>query len=254
MTKRTPSLNIRLSRFLSLYAIGLAIVYKDARFMLMVANSVTFAMIVDSILVYATKKEWVLTDSSLITGLIVGFVLSSHQPWWVVSLASVFAICSKYLFTWGSRHIFNPAAFGILMVTIFFDGLMEWHGAFLWYIMIPGALYFVLKAKRFEIVMGYCLVYGVLFGVQAIWGSLSFLEIVRSLNYFFILIMLDDPLTSPHSPKGKIILGGAVATLVFILYSTKFQYDAYLSALLLGNLLVPLLNSRLFLGNGTASS
>jgi Na+-translocating ferredoxin:NAD+ oxidoreductase RnfD subunit len=241
--KKVPSLNIRLSRFLILYGLGLAVLQKDIAFVLMTLNAVFFAMMSDAFLAYIHKQKWEFTDSSLITGLIVAFVLASHQAWWLVSLASIFAICSKYIFTINQKHIFNPAAFGIFLVMVILGARVEWHGAFLWYIMIPGAIYFVLQAKRIEIVISYSVMYLILFGFKIYFDHTSFADILRYTNYFFILIMLDDPLTSPHGRFGKIIFGVSVALLVFIFYVMKLRYEFYLTALLVGNLFVPWLNS-----------
>src|SRR3989338_469753 len=187
--------------FLGIFAAYLSMINKDAAFLFGLFIAVISALAADYLFMYLRKEQLRLDDSSVISGLIIGFILLSAQPWWIFSLASISAIASKYLIRVNKKHIFNPAAFGILLAVIFFRGFTQWQGASIWNIMLPFGIYFVYKVKKLEIIISYVLAFLILFGVRG-FGYF---------NYFFALIMLIEPKTTPIKRRGKIIFGLGVA-------------------------------------------
>ncbi len=239
---KMPSIKIQLIVFLSILAVCLSIINRDITFLSAAGISVISAVLLDSSVTYLKTKRFKITDSSVITGLIIGYVISAGEPWWRFLIAAVFAIGSKYLIRVNGRHLFNPAAFGIFLTTILLGAATQWKGADLWYALIPAGIYFVWKIRKVEIIVAYALAYLILFGGHAFIRNLSLIDILKYQNYFFIFIMLIEPKTTPIQRKGKIIFGASVAALVFILTLCGVRFDAELSSLLLLNLAVPALN------------
>jgi Na+-translocating ferredoxin:NAD+ oxidoreductase RnfD subunit len=186
-------------------------------------------------------KEFVLTESSIITGLIIGFVLSGSEKWWLIALAALLAIASKHVIKFRAGHFFNPAAFGVLIVTFFLGASTEWKGAYLWYIIIPFGVYISFKIKKLELIAAYFISSLILFGSQAVIQHAPVFNIFGYLNYFFIFIMLIEPMTTPMTIPGKIIFGSGAGALIFILYAFGVR-EAELLALVCFNLFTPLLN------------
>ena len=83
----------------------------------------------------------------------------------------------------------------------------------------------------------------ILFGGQALIQKVNILDIFGYLNYFFIFIMLIEPMTTPMTKFGKIIFGSGVGALIFILYAFGIK-EAELVSLACFNLITPLLNKR----------
>ena len=188
-----PASKTQLIIFLGIFAAYLSIINKDAAFLFGLFIAVISALAADYFFMYLKKEELRLDDSSVISGLIIGFLLLSAQPWWIFSLASISAIASKYLIRVNKKHIFNPAAFGILLAVIFFRGFTQWQGASIWYLILPFGIYFVYKVKKLEIIIVYSLAFLILFGIQG-FGYF---------NYFFVLVMLIEPKTTPVTKRGR---------------------------------------------------
>ncbi|MFA4889032.1 MAG: RnfABCDGE type electron transport complex subunit D [Candidatus Omnitrophota bacterium] len=228
--------------FLSVFAIYLSIIGNDIALLSGVLIAVFGAVFLDSLIAYSKNKHFSITDSSIISGLIIGFVISAQEPWWKFLFVSLFAITSKHLIRIRSKHLFNPAAFGVFLAVILLGVATQWKGTNLWYILVPAGIYFVRKIHKLEIVIGYLASFLILFGVHNFIQKLPLLDVLKYQNYFFIFIMLIEPKTTPVARKGKIIFGMAVALLVFILTLCGVQLDAELASLLIMNLAVPALN------------
>ncbi len=65
-------------------------------------------------------------SSALLTGLIVGLVLGTTEPWYAALIAGVLAIDAKHLLRLGRLHIFNPAALGLVAVSFLFGSGQSW--------------------------------------------------------------------------------------------------------------------------------
>lgn len=236
------SIKIQLICFLALFAIYLAAIGKDALFLPAIFIAVGSAVITDSLLTYLKNKKKIVTGSSIISGLIVSYVLSAGSQWWLFSIASIFAVVSKHFIRIGSRHLFNPAAFGIFLAVILFGASTQWRGADAWYVFIPLGIYFVFKIRKIEIVIGYIAAFLILFGFQALIQKTSLLNVLACQNYYFIFVMLIEPKTTPADANGKLIFGIIAAALIFILSESHVRFDAELCGLLGANMLAPFLN------------
>ncbi len=236
------SIKTQLIIFLCAFALYLSFKDKNAIFLLTTLIAVLSAIGVESVILFFEHKKPIVTDSSIISGLIIGYVLSSDNPWWIFLLASLLAICSKHLIHFNKKHLFNPAAFGIFLAVIFFGAFTQWKGTYMWYILLPFGLYFISKIQKLEVLIGYAITALGLFATQAVIQKAPLLNIFGYLNYFFIFIMMIEPKTSPIRPIGRLIFGIGVAALIFILTQFAVRFDAEVSSLLIFNLFVPLLN------------
>jgi Na+-translocating ferredoxin:NAD+ oxidoreductase RnfD subunit len=236
------SIRTQMIIFLSALASYLSVRDRDAAFLFSVIIAVVFCAGTESVIEYIRNKKFSLTDSSIISGLIIGYVLSSDNAWRVIALASVFAIASKKLIRINGKHLFNPAATGIFLVTILFGATTQWRATYMWHILIPAGMYFTYKTKKTEIILSYGLVAFGLFGIQAILQKASLLSIFGYLSYFYIFVMVIEPKTTPLRPRAKYIFGACLSGLVFVLNNIGVRFDAELCSLLVMNAFVPFLN------------
>jgi len=230
------SIKAQLVIYLLCFAIFLAIKDKSAAFLLTAGLAVFSALGIESVILYFKTKAWKITESSVITGLIIGYVLSSDQAWWKFTVACALAILSKYLIVFKKKHIFNPAAFGIFLTIILFGASTQWKGTYVWYVLLPCGIYFAQKIGKLKIVIGYLLATFVLFGIQAAMHRIPLGHILGYLSYFYIFVMIVEPKTSPSNPRGKIIFGVGIAVLIFIFTEFGVKFDAELFSLLILNL------------------
>lgn len=239
---KLSSIKIQLIIFLGIFAAYLWAIDKDIAFLSAISVSLISAVFLDSSLTYLKTKRFIITDSSIISGLIIGYVLSSAEPWWIFLIASSLAIGSKHLIRIKNRHLFNPAGLGIFLSTLLLGAVTQWRGAGLWYIIVPIGFYFVWKTRKLEIVAGYFFSFFLLFGVRALIQGASLIDVLKYQNYFFIFIMLIEPMTTPAQGKGKWIFGTAVGISIFVFTMAGIKFDSELASLLLLNIFVPVLN------------
>ena len=240
--KKPISIKTQLIIFLASFAVFLAATSRDYIFILAVIVAVVTAAACDAVFDFFKNKKFVITESSLISGLIIGYVLASDGPWWIFVFASVAAILSKHLIRTSRKHIFNPAALGIFASIILFSSSTQWKGTYSWYIIVPFGLYFVYKIRKLELLGAYAFASLSLFGGQALIQHVPLQNIAGYFNYFFIFIMLIEPQTTPIKLRGKLIFGIGVGALIFILTEWGVRFDAELASLLVLNLATQLLN------------
>ena len=188
-------------------------------------------------------------ESVYITALILALIISPIQGlgdgsfFALATWASVWAIASKYIFAIRKKHIFNPAAFGVV-VTALFLGLSAtwWIGTV---IMLPfvviGGLLLVRKIRRFDLVCSFGIAALVMiFGYDIFRGfdlvSVSKQVVLDTPIFFFAFVMLTEPLTTPPTRVWRVSYG----VLIGILYAPFIYVAGIFStpelALLVGNI------------------
>ena len=155
-------------------------------------------------------------ESAIITALILTLIIPLKFPVNATFFiaASVFAIGSKYFVTVDRRHVFNPAAAGVLALSL----LSPEHTATWWVgtpsmlpVVLIGGLLLVRKIQRETLAFTFLLSYAVLLAAAAFLhaGTLSAiltswkLSILNSAVFFFTFVMLTEPLTSPTTKKRR---------------------------------------------------
>jgi len=236
------SLKNQLIIFLCAFAIYLSFKDRNALSLFTTFIAVISALGTESVILFLKNKKFSITDSAIISGLIIGYVLSSDSPWWIFILVSFLAICSKHLIRFNKKHLFNPAALGIFAVTIFFGASTQWKGTYLWHILLPFGLYFAYRVRKLKVLIAYGVVALGLFGAQALLQKIPLLNIFGYLSYFYIFIMMIEPKTTPIKPLGQLLFGISIALLIFILTEAGARFDLELFSLLALNLSAPLLN------------
>jgi Na+-translocating ferredoxin:NAD+ oxidoreductase RnfD subunit len=236
------SVKTQLILFLICFAIFLAVKDRDGWFLVAASIAVVSAVAGESAFLYITSKVLRITESSIITGLIVGFVVSSDEHLWKLALTALAAILLKHVIRFQKKHLFNPAVLGIFLAIVLLHVSTQWKGTYAWYILLPAGLYFARTIRKLEIIAGYGVVALLLFGVQTAGQKLPLWHIFGYVSYFYIFIMIIEPKTTPMRRLGKLIFGSVVACLVFILTEKGVRFDAELFSLLAVNAAVPLLN------------
>jgi len=237
------SLKAQLILCLICFAVFLAVKDTDARFLIMAAIAVFSAVAAESAVIYLKRKTFRVTASSVITGLIVGYVLSSDEAWFKFILAAVLAILSKSLINSQKKHLFNPAAFGIFLSIILFGAATQWKGTYLWYILLLPGLYFAYKFRKVEVLIGYAIAFILCFGTQAMLERVPLSIILGYNSFFYIFVMVIEPKTTPVKRNEKYLFGAGVAVLIFILTQAGVKFDVELFSLLIMNAAVPLLTN-----------
>lgn len=210
---------------LSLYVLG-SFSFGLEQVLLQVLPAVLATVGAGLILDYIELKRWTKPLTPLITGLIIGLVAQFGANPMTLAIIGVAAMVIKFLVKWDSRHIFNPAAAGLL-VGMFLGSYPSWWvgGEFIWIylIWIPVILY---KMKRWAPMAGFLI-------PQILTSGLTILSSASGL--FFISVMLIEPKTSPSTMKLGLVYG-LVVGIGFIVLGRFSNFDPLTVSLLFGNL------------------
>lgn len=202
---------------------------------LFLALSSTF--IADFIFTRLRHTPSFLLFASIVSGLIIALLTDPNLPWYIPVLTGVLAMFSKNFLRFSKRHIFNPAGFGLLISALIFQSGVSWWAvsfqsfpqnflSLVYFLILLSPGYVSLKRmRRYFTVASFLLIYGAIF-------LNSFFD---PTVLFFALVMLPEPMTTPHIPKYQVIFGVFVAVVAF-LTSSITNTDPLIAALLLGNL------------------
>ncbi len=179
-------------------------------------------------------------QSAAITGMLVGMLLAPGAGLVIVWLAVVVAIASKKLaqFKQG-KHIFNPAAFGLVFASLILGNRLNWWGYMspVLVIALAGAIMF--RLHRLSLPFSYFLSRGL--SAMAAGAAGIGLNAFLLPNLFFGFIMLVEPKTSPAKRPAQVLFGILCGVLATVFYGILPSLDGDLSALLVVNLLRPVL-------------
>lgn len=165
-----------------------------------------------------------------------------------LALAALLAMSSKYLIAYRKRHIFNPAAFGIIVTSLLLGERAAWWvgDPRLVPLVIVGGLIVTQGIRRFHLVLAFLIPYLALelavslalrpdlgAGLTRLWLLLS-----ASPLFFFTFVMLTEPITGPQGDRLRVYYGVAIAILVVALERLPTgAAHPFLLALLIGNVL-----------------
>ncbi len=193
------------------------------------------------------KKSWEFPDGALLTAMIVAMVLRVQEPWYVITITSVAAVLSKYIFRSRSANVFNPAALAIVASYFVFHTGQSWWGAltevniYAQIVLIAAGIFITDRVNKIPLVLTFLGVYFLLFTITSFVADPRWVaEIYRSPDLeavlFFSFIILTDPPTSPAKYPDQIICGVIVAVVSFVLFEKAGVVYYLLAGVLTGNI------------------
>jgi|GEM_PF-157631 len=187
------------------------------------------------------------SDSWLISALIMACLISpSAEPGRLAlaALCGVIAMASKYVLIWHTSHIFNPAAFGVAVMSL--SGLLPATWWIACPVMLPIVALSVLptlyRLRKFQMFTVFTLAsLLMMLYVQTVVGDTSATEVLRlaftSWPIVFLGgVMLTEPMTTPARRQTQLLM----AVLVGVFFASQLDLGPIGAsphlALLLGNL------------------
>jgi len=204
-----------------------AIFGRAPRGLLQMAMATAAAALCDLALRRARGLRLAIPDGALVTGAIVGMVLSADSPLWLAPAVAAVSIASKHGIRVRHRHVFNPAAVGLLLAAA--AGASEsWWGDLAAldpaYVAVLVALMYVVlwRARKFASFFAYvasflaiCFVAGLM---QSALGADAFHNPIINSTLFAAGFMVSDPPTSPSRLPEQLAFGAVAAGLSAALY------------------------------------
>lgn len=193
------------------------------------------------------RHAWTFPDGAVLTATIVAMVLRAQEPWWVVTVTSVAAVLTKYLFRSRTANVFNPAALAIVASYYVFHTGQSWWGALtevapiLQLVLLAAGLFITDRVNKMPAVLAFLGTYFVLFTLTAYLGDpRRVTEIYRSPDVeaalFFAFIIVTDPPTSPAKSRDQLVFGAIVGVVSYVLFEWAGVVYYLLGGVLTANL------------------
>ena len=169
-------------------------------------------------------------------------------------LAGVIAVLSKYLLRWRGKHIFNPANFGLVIVSVLFGAAWispgQWGAAPVLAILLVGLGGIVTgKAKRWDVSLALLGFYAALIFGRALWLgdplAIPLHQMQSGALLIFAFFMISDPKTTPDARTGRLVFAALVASVGFTIQFAFYNSAGIILALILCAPLVTLID-RIF--------
>ena len=186
-------------------------------------------------------------ESIYITALILALIISpvaskDYAGIGFLIFASAWAMACKYIFAIEKKHIFNPAAFGVVLSALVIGQSASWwiggNMPLLPFVLFGGIL-IVRKIRRSDLVLSFLIV--ALFTAITTSTSANFVTpiiqtLLHSSFFFLVFVMLTEPLTTPPSRTMRIVYG-AIVGFFFVpsIHIGQFYFTPEI-ALLIGNI------------------
>ena len=211
----------------------------------------------DLLISYVRVRKLFIPHAAMATGMIIALLVDPTLAWYKIASIAFIAMAIKNFIRINNKHIFNPAASGLLIGGYIFGAHVAWWGTsfqysgnlnvqtLILYIILLSPLYIsAYRMRRHFTIVAFFIAYILLTFVTS--GSFSpnmFLTtLLNPTIIFFSIVMLPEPITSPSERNKQLIFGAVVAIISFILAANIiaeniFIPDPLIASLLLSNLI-----------------
>ncbi len=197
------------------------------------------ALLTQMAAIYWFELAWKNLLSAMISALSV-LLLCRADSVWVLGVAAVFAIASKFIFRFRKKHFFNPTNFGIV-VLLWTTGRVwispgQWGDdmSLAFWIVLMGAVV-VFRAQRFDVSLAFLGVFALLLFARVTYLGQNALVLPHQLAdgslIIFTFFMVSDPRSTPDHPMARLVFGALVGVMAFWLRFHWFRPTAPLEAL-----------------------
>ena len=171
------------------------------------------AAVVDAPILRWRDGHWSFPDGALLTGMIVGMIISPIEPWHVSAVTAVIGVVSKYLLRTRTANIFNPAALALIVSYHVFGSAQNWWGAMPevtpWALvaLIVGGVFITDRVNKMPLLLAFLGGYFLLFTISSWIGDPAhYVEVYRQPDLhaalYFGFFMVTAPPTSSRARRG----------------------------------------------------
>ena len=198
---------------------------------------------------FATRERFE-PRSALISALSLCLLLRTHDPA-LAAAAATLAIASKSVFRIDGRHVFNPTAFAIVVISSLCDGAWispgQWGHTMLFGIAVAGAGCLVaVRAARFDTSLAFLSGFAGLAVMRGLYLGDPFAVTLHQLSngalLIFAFFMISDPRSTPLARAPRIAFALLVACVAAWIEFALFRPNGAIVALVVCAPCVPLAN------------
>ena len=207
------------------------------------------ALVIDAPLLRWRTGRWQFPRGGLITAWLVALVLSPYEPAWVAATAVGVGLVSKHLARRGRVNVANPAAVGLVAVSVLTGAAENWWGALAdvppvagWGLVLGVSVVVAERVHKLPLALAFLGAFGATctaatFVVAPDHLAEVFVAPDLLALIFFAGVMLTDPPTSPVALAAQVWHGLAVGLVAAALLLGTTLTAPWLWGLLAGNLL-----------------
>ena len=223
--------------------------------------SVGFSVLCDLLFTLARKKRLFIPHAAVVTGFIIALLADPNGAWYFVVIAAAIAMAAKNFIRVSGRHIFNPAAIGLLVAGMLTNQYVTWwavsfqnvqelnfNNLAMFLILASPVVVSAYGVRRAYAVVSFLVSYAVLSHLFTFAFSVPSLvsRLFDAMTVFFSVVMVPEPMTSPIHPRRQVWYGITIALVANLLAyppildaisARWFMPDLLLPALLFGNAL-----------------
>jgi Na+-transporting NADH:ubiquinone oxidoreductase subunit NqrB len=188
--------------------------------------------------------------SALISSLSLCILLRAEHAW-VMVLAAVLTIGSKFVLRANDKHVFNPTTFGIVAVVLL--GLPAWvspaqwgSGAVVAAMIVCAGLAVAWRNARSDVTLAFILFYGAIVVLRALWLHDPLAIPARHLQtgafILFAFFMISDPKTLPDHRVARIGFAFVVALGAAFVHFGLYKPNGFILSLFFVSALIPVLD------------
>jgi ferredoxin-NADP reductase/Na+-translocating ferredoxin:NAD+ oxidoreductase RnfD subunit len=188
-------------------------------------------------------------ESDYISAFILALIITPGAPLLFLILAAVFSQASKYILNIRGKHIFNPAAIGVVAtILVIGQGASWWIGnIYILPVIVIGGLLVARKIQRFDLILSFLVVYlatTIYYNRSGEVGLIIKSAFLDSALLYFTFVMLTEPMTSPTTRKMRIVYGAIIGFLFGFTFTIGKLYSSPELALVLGNIFAFLVSTK----------
>ncbi|MCL5016401.1 MAG: FAD-binding oxidoreductase [Patescibacteria group bacterium] len=190
-------------------------------------------------------------ESVYITSFILALIITPVSPSHLFSSAglgffawaAIWAMASKFIFSFNKKHIFNPAAFAVALTAFTIGQAASWWVGTLSMLPFTAAIGFLIvrKIRRLDMVLSFgvaAILFSVAFNItKGVSPITSLLRMLAETPIVFLgTVMLTEPLTTPPTRGLRIVYGAIIGLLFPPILHLGSVYSTPELGLLVGNI------------------
>ncbi len=177
------------------------------------------SVIVDSLIGYVQFKRLYVSETAIISGLVLSLVISPQTPLVFLIAAPAIAQLSKHVIRYKNKPVFNPAAFGMFLVFFFFPSGEAWWGNSIPLLALILGVYVSFRIARLfgsvSFLAGFVIFNAIQGGLQNAAFSFNSIIPLAASQLFLALFMVVEPKSTTPRVDGQIVFG-IVAALIAV--------------------------------------
>ena len=194
---------------------------------------------------YIFKRKIFFPLSGLITSCSLSLLLNYSHDYYILLIPVIFAIGSKYIFTFNGKHNYNPAQFAVTFSLLFFGHIITSSPAYQWngieslgaFMVMLGVFIILPGVKRTPLVISFLGMFtiqtflrGMIMKYHLPFETLFLGTLTSPAFFLFTFFMITDPATSPSSKKDQIKAGILIALLDLGFHIAQSYYTFFYAA------------------------